>query len=1009
MLRRGLLLASFLALLAGRAGGAKDPGTSPFIVDKWEEDLPQNSVITLTQTRDGYLWLGTLGGLVRFDGLRFTVFDENNAPGLGSSRILKLFEDSRARLWIGTANAGIAVLEQGRVTSTGLGRGGTLTAACEDAAGAVWLYNSDGQLWQIRRDVTNRFVFSSNKYGVERPDARRSIIAETAGRVRVAVDGRLASFRPAEKWPAEGLPDWQEELLPQRVDTLLASPSGGFWRLSGGHIQKWSDGRLERELSVEYPWGGVAVTAACEDQQGHLIVGTQGAGVFWFDAEGRATNLSTNENLSYNFVLALHMDREGNLWVGTDGGGLNRVKRRTFSVLEPTRGKVVQSVSEAPDGALWVGFNVISPDARGVMRWQDGTNQMYGGPEGLLHQTVRSVLVQRDGQVWVGTAAGFFRRQLEKFQQVFGLNVSQPSVHALHESRAGQIWVGTSRGAWRLNGAAWSTFDQRASLSAVPFRALADDADGNLWLGTEANGLHRLSDGTLTAIRKSPDGLPSDNISALCADADGILWVGTEGGGLARLKAGRWTRFTTREGLVSNSIGYLLDDGLGYLWLGSSAGLMRVAKRDLNDFAEGRSASLNGRAYGRDEGLPTRECSRGSQPGAWRGRDGRLWFTTIKGLASVDPARLQPNTNPPPVVIEAVRYDGQAGDPGHLMGASPGQVTIPPRRQRVEVQFTSLNLGAPRQARFKYRLEGQEAGWTDAGERGQSREVVFRQLSPGRHVFQVTACNEDGVWNLAPAAVVIDVLPPFWRTWWFLSAVVVATLGSVVALVHFISTQNLNRQLATMRQQEALERERARIARDIHDQLGANLTQVALLGELVEADKNSPTDIEDHARQISQTARDTTRSLDEIVWTVNPANDTLEGMASYLCKYAQDYLAVAGVGCRLEIPAQLPAAAITPEVRHNVFLAAREAITNVVRHAQASSAWLRLKLEPGKFIFEIEDNGRGPGGTESERARTRNGLRNMSKRMEDVGGSFHIGPGAERGTVVRLTAPLRSR
>jgi signal transduction histidine kinase len=212
--------------------------------------------------------------------------------------------------------------------------------------------------------------------------------------------------------------------------------------------------------------------------------------------------------------------------------------------------------------------------------------------------------------------------------------------------------------------------------------------------------------------------------------------------------------------------------------------------------------------------------------------------------------------------------------------------------------------------------------------------------------------------------------------------------------------------LGKLRQQEALEKERARIARDIHDQLGASLTQVTLLGEFVESDKDSPADVEAHARQICQTARDTTRVLDEIVWTVNPSNDTLDGLITYICKYAQDYLAVAGLRYRLDVPAQLPNTPLPPELRHNVFLAAKEAVTNVVRHAKASAAWVRLKLEPEAFVLEIQDDGRGIAGMDEKAASARNGLRNMRKRMEDVGGSFEMVAGPDGGTLVRLTAPL---
>jgi signal transduction histidine kinase len=308
----------------------------------------------------------------------------------------------------------------------------------------------------------------------------------------------------------------------------------------------------------------------------------------------------------------------------------------------------------------------------------------------------------------------------------------------------------------------------------------------------------------------------------------------------------------------------------------------------------------------------------------------------------------------------------------------------------------------PELVRFKCWLENHETSWSAASD---ERVARYPKLPPGQYYFHVQACNEDNVWSGPDTAVLsVIVQPQFWQTGWFRAASIVFVLGIVAAIVRYVSTQKLQRQLQSLQQREALEKERARIARDLHDQLGANLTQVALLGEMAEADKDAPAEIELHAQQISQTARETTRSLDEIVWAVNPANDTLDGLVNYTGKYAQEYLALAGLRCRADLPAQLPAISIPPEVRHNVFLAFKEAVHNVVKHAQATEARIRLRLEPERFILEVEDNGRG---MENQAApQNRNGLRNMKKRMDDIHGGFSIGPAPERGTIVRLMVPI---
>jgi signal transduction histidine kinase len=555
----------------------------------------------------------------------------------------------------------------------------------------------------------------------------------------------------------------------------------------------------------------------------------------------------------------------------------------------------------------------------------------------------------------------------------------------------------------RFDGTNWQTFTTKDGLSSDVVTAIREDHDGTLWIGTHRGGINLLRNGKFSALRKS-GGAPSDDIAALVIDEQGVVWATTVASGLGRFHAGRWTHFTTREGLPSNNLGYLLDDERGNLWIGSTLGLLRISKTALNDFADGKMSSVQCRAYGKSDGLPTAECSPAVQPAALRDESGTLWFPTMKGLAFVNPAQLKRNLFPPRIVIQSVFVDNKPRVIGNL--TEEENITLEPRDNRLEIHYASLNLAAPERALSRYRLEGFEKDWVDAG---NNRVASYNKLPPGRYTFHVIACNEDGVWNENGRSLAITVLPPFWRTWWFIGAVTLAIIGAVAGSVHYFSTQRLQRELAVLRQQEALEKERARIARDIHDQVGASLTQVALLGELVETDKDSPADVEDHAKQISQTARETTRALDEIVWTVNPQNDTLEGLVNYICKYAQDYLAVAGVKYRFDIPSELPALPIAPDVRHNVFLAAKEAITNIVRHAKATAASVRMQLSDSLFVIEIEDNGRGLAGMDQQRAKTRHGLSNMRKRMEDIGGEFVLEPAGETGARVRLAVRLNSK
>jgi ligand-binding sensor domain-containing protein/signal transduction histidine kinase len=999
-----LLLASAFCVLHANVAPAAEPAVaSPFIVDVWgtsgrqaQKKLPQSSVVAITQTRDGYLWLGTLKGLVRFDGDRFTVYDENNTPGLPNSRIVHLFEDSRGWLWVGTEAGGVALVRDGQVSSLPVGRGssaGKLMSACEDADGAVWLYTADGQLWRYAGGLLTRVIESGF------PSACRSVITERGGQVWLGTD--MGEFRilKAEAAAGTGFTGVQEAPA-GKLDFLLASARGGYWRLADNRIEKWSGRQRERSLGF-YPWADVPntrVSCACEDLDGNLVVGTLSAGVYWFDASGKATHIGAEDGLSFAGVLSVCVDREGNLWVGTDGGGLNRIKRRVGEVLPGSQGKVVQSACEDATGAIWVGCNW-----NGLARWHQGEVTEFDAAQGMLSRNVWSVFTDSSGQVWAGTRSpgGLFQFRDGRFQLMAVAGSLGREVLAMYQDRGGRLWLGTPNGLAAWDGKAWKTFTTLDGLSAEAVRAIVEDAAGNLWVGTEGGGIDRLRDGQFSVFRKV-DGLPGDNVSSLLVDGDGVLWVGTSSG-LGRFKDGKWVRFTTREGLTSNSINYLMEDGAGCLWIGSNAGLMRVWKRELNDVATGALGAVTCRAYDEADGLPTSECTEGSQPAALRTRGGKLWFPTINGLVGIMPAELKRNTNPPPVLVESVLAEGRELLTNGLRGALPAELVVPPNTERLEFQFTSLNLAAPERALFRYRLEGHENTWSPPR---TARTATFSKLPPGRFRFHVQAANEDGVWNETGCALTVRVLPPFWRTWWFLTASGLGLLGAIVGVVYFISTQRLQRELALLRQKEALERERSRIARDLHDQLGANLTRVSLLGELIEGDKDQPKEVEAHARQISKTAGETQHALDEIVWAANPANDTLEGLVTYTCKYAQEFLTTAGLRCRLDVPAALPATPIAPDFRHNLFLVAKEAVNNVVKHAQAGSVRVQIKLELRQLVIEVEDDGRGPDGASTAAKRGRNGLRNMSRRMEDVGGSFSISPALNKGTLVRLTAPL---
>lgn len=934
-LRQILLLAGILfPLLAHRAAADE----SPFLVDVWNSDdrLPQNSVIALAQTRDGYLWVGTQNGLARFDGNTFTPFNVNNTPGLPRNVIVFLFEDSQNNLWVGTDNGSLGRLAGGRYEKKYDGTGtGRFAAGFDDGHGSVWFMTDARQIFRWQ-------------------------------------DGALI---PGGQ-PDRALVSYLTYLA---FHVIAPEKNGASWQLQYGRVEKWLGDRREKDFGP-VPWGrSVFVTAACADEAGGLIVGTHGSGVFWFDAVGNYQHITKTNGLSENFVLSLCFDAEQNLWVGTDGGGLDRIRKRIFFAPTALAGGVAQSLAEDAKGGLWTAFNL-----RGLAYWL--TNNLQNFP----NASAFTVFVDSRQQVWVGTSGnGLLRFNDGRFEPESGALAAGARIFSLFETRAGRLCVGGENGLAIFDGQRWDVFAAASTPLKSPVRALTEDKAGTLWIGTENDGLFTLRAGKIVAEKS-----PFNDVSTLLSAADGSLWAGSFARGLAeRATDGNWKHFSsTLNGLANDDIGSLVEDADGNLWIGSYEGLVRIEKKSFAEVAAGAARTLACRTF------LTRECSAGAQPAALRTRDGRLWFPTITGVVWVNPADLNANTNAPPVVIEAVLVDGVPAD------ISAGRLTLAPKDEQLDVRFTALNFsatkGAHSGARFKYRLEGRDKSWTDTG---TERVAHFNKLPAGDYAFHVIACNEDGVWNETGASLAVQVQPPFWRKSSFIILAGLILLGALAGVVYLISTAKLKRQLRAARQKELIEQERGRIARDLHDQVGANLTQVALLGEMAEMDKHQPEEVETHAQQIYATARETTRSLDEIVWSLNSANDTLESLANYACKYAQDYFALAGVSFRSELPS-LPATPILPEVRHNIFLAFKEAVNNVVKHAHATEARVGLQLEPGKFVLTIADNGRGLGDLSGKQLR--NGLKNMRKRLADIGGEFEISQGVKGGTIVRLTVPL---
>jgi signal transduction histidine kinase/ligand-binding sensor domain-containing protein len=746
------------------------------------------------------------------------------------------------------------------------------------------------------------------------------------------------------------------------------------------------------------PWAMKPLTAMLETKRGWLAAGTPDQGVFLVAPGGSFLNFCRTNDLPADWISCLCEDREGNLWIGTGGNGLFMIHPGNMLAVNPPDqwlGRPVLCVTPADHGALWVGT-----EGAGLYRLQNGQWSHFGVESGISNLFVWSVCEDAARHLWIGTwSGGLLNWQGGRFESVLGATATM-QVTALLSGAADQLWAGTGAGLLRWQGGktAWLTQCGTTPLSDV--RCVVKDSRGAIWFGMLGGGLGCLDKAGLRLFHKQ-DGLSSDFVQTLLPDKDGSLWIGTCNGGLNRLTQGRFSAVGAAQGLADNTICWMEDDDLGHFWISSHAGIMRIAKSELNLCMDGKRPSVQCLCFTKGDGLPTMEFSGGLQPAGCKTPDGRLWFASNKGLAVVDPGDLNLNVLAPPVVIEAVEVDGRPA-PGFVNHLSNRPLRIPPGRHRLEFLYTGLSFTAPESVRFRYRLEGLDSEWTDAGAK---RNAMFDYVPPGQYVFHVLACNNAGVWNDEGATAAFVLLPHFWQTWWCRASVAALALGMVGTGVWRETRRRMRRKMEALEREKAVEHERSRIARDIHDELGSHLTRITMLSEPAPHPPDASNPGAAGMRQIYDIARELTRTMDEIVWAVNPHHDTPEGLVNYLEQFALEFLGAAAIRCRLDLPMQLPAWPLMAETRHNLFLALKEALHNVVKHAGASEVRIALTLAPRAMTLSVEDNGRGFDPADSNL--TGNGLENMRRRLEHIGGRCEISGARGQGVRVVFVVPMR--
>jgi signal transduction histidine kinase/ligand-binding sensor domain-containing protein len=974
-----------------------------------EDGLPENRVIGVAQSPDGFLWVATQGGVLRFDGVRFQRVSMVGAPNLIAGTMRAILPDRSGRIWLAKEEDDTLFCFDGAqmrmVTSEqGLPKNERQYSMAVDGEDSLWVTYGSGKVVRYRDGKVEIFT---SKDGLPEGGGNCWLASGRDGVLWFSKGRQVGIFREGRFHVLETFGSSTLRIAPARA--------GGIWISTRHRVLKYDQGaetvELGRIISPETrDQTSLEPSVLLEDRNGVVWVGTASAGLYRFES-----NSVARVEVSNPAILSLTEDREGSLWVGTRGGGLNRVHRRVLSLIDSADGlpfEGVQSVCQDATGALWaVGDNGVLA-CRREAKWAvqsptSSSNEVY----------VTCVTANTNGSVWIGTRGGALYRWADgRFTDArLRESLQGKSVRSLLATRAGDLWISTdaTEAIYRLRGEKLQTFNLPPGYRYI--RAMAEDAAENFWAGASDGLLIRVTGDTLVNEATNSGFL---SIRCLYGAANGDVWLGYAGGGVGRIRNGQTTRFTTENGLPNDYVSQILEEGWDALWFAGNQGVFKVRSREFDDMATGSASRIWPVVYGRSEGVRGLQASFDYCPSSFRAGTDRLYFSMLSGLAEVRLDYAQLNYRPPNVFIERVlggertfaayqNFGGAATTNGPVpldLGDPAGQreLRLPPGLQLVQFEFTALSFVAPDNVHFRYQLEGLDENWVDAGTR---RVASYTHPPPGTYRLKVIACNNDGIWNKTGDTLKVIIAPFIWETAWFkltLTTVIFLALCGVVVLVlrrrHRLEVERLEHQ-------RALEAERTRIARDLHDDLGVGLTEIGLLGDLANAGSGMPEASQQRVTEMTGRARALAASLDEIVWAINPANDTSQSLVDYFFPYAQKLLGKAGIRCRLEVVEPLPAGNLSAEDRHEFFHAYKEALNNIIRHSGATQVQVTLAEVQGSLQIQVSDNGRGLGDAAGRGAH--HGLSGMRERLLRLGGRCEINRSPGGGTTVTFTIPVQ--
>jgi signal transduction histidine kinase/ligand-binding sensor domain-containing protein len=952
-------------------------------VDFWREPegFSQSRVRAILQTRDGYIWLGTDGGLVRFNGESFTAFTTQTGA-LKDNEVWALEEDSDGGLWIGTYGGGLTLLKNGQFQTFTMAEGlpdDVVMHLSKDSQNNIWMVTSQG----LVRHSHGVFTRITPENGLAGPSVTE--ICSLPGSVLVATPNGV--YRSLLNKPDKFEPLADSKIVDHGApEHLVCARDGSVWiGFSRGFVEQHKNGvvktfELPRNTTgrvshlYEDPHGGVWAV------RGKRIAKLQNDKFEDVPVQGDAAGLGN--------IYSLCMDREDGLWVGLQANGLARLRTRQLSTVSVEDGlpeERTRAVFEDRRGDLWVGT------ADGLARYHNGRFQSWTEVNGARLGDVRSIAEDSTGTLWLSSGKDLFWMKDSRLTPVPHWAGSL-EIEVLYEDARGHLWIGTDgAGLFEYSGGEFKNYRTPDGLASNHVRALLGEHRGGsgaaLWISTFGNGVSKYANGRFTNLT-TKNGLAGDRVVAMHEDEEGAIWFATRRG-LSRLKDGTFFTWTSESGLFTNFAYAIVDDGRGNFWFSSAQGIFKAAKKDLRDFAAGRINKIVPVAYGEKDGMRTRAGNLGSQPVALKTSAGQMLFTSMKGLVVVDPERIVADTFVPPVYIEKVILNQQE----QLLGR-PAQ--LPVGAGELEIHYAALDYSAPEKMRFRYRLEGIDPDWIDAGGR---RFTYYANLSPRSYRFRVAARKADGAWTEAAVAYSFELRPPFYRTSLFIALLITSVLLAA-GLVYWMHMQELKARYS------AVLAERNRISQDIHDTLAQNLAGIALRLDAVTMrlpDLNS-----DLREQIDEACHLTRYSLAEARRAIGDLrSNELEALdlSAALPEIAARLAAVLPTRVRVfGAPRKLH-----PTTETNLLRIAQEALANIVKHADAHTAEVELSYAADHLALRVCDDGQGFDPEHlSLTGSGHYGLIGMRERAERIGGHFTLHSRPGRGTELLVKVPLGS-